>query len=496
MTSVRTTPDDANPYPFAVVQSPSSNIVQQHNIAFCVQHNAPYLLCEWHSAFECLGILGSLYALVIHIHPDVRITHVSKNAHVLLNDHSMYVNNRDIMIRNTRLPYAVENYCFLPEGVVRTVDSTHHNIVPLAPKEFDQHDVEVVVARYSEDISWLRLLSNDMLRIYNKGAPLPENSKFPVTTLPNVGREAHTYLYHIVHAYENMREYVVFVQGSILANEGCCTNPLQYVIDLISSARALGISANWKRWNDMYPTDYHMRERVACVPSNDGSFGQWFEKRVSPLYINNPKWFKGAVFCVRSEWIRMRPKSFYQALLHTMSQSNAPEEAYYMERAWFYIARKVRVFDCIVYKLDVIQPLIDRIRRLIGEIDEFVVFESVLDADNRRKPSSAIAESLTEPGALHPYAHKIRHHVVDIPPARMLGDPNAMLRAGLADPNRELEPDDIVLLSDATSEISAFWVRATVRTYRSDPSACVAPPVATSDKRVVVSSVHSLRCAS
>ena len=485
------------PDPFAVVQSPASDAVKQHNIAFCVDRNAPYILCEWHTAFECLGILGSIYTLVIHLHPDARLVHVAKDAPARLNEHSMYVNNRDVLVRNTRVPYTVENYCFLPDDVVRAAPSAHPPPPSPAPAAYHQQDVEVVVARYAEDVSWLRpLVSSGMLRLYNKGAPMPPQSGFAdmAIPLPNVGREAHTYLHHIVHHFDDMREYVVFVQGSILANEGCCTNPLQYVLDLIASARALGVSANWKRWNDMYPTEYDMRERVPCTPSDDGCFGDWFRKRVSPLYIPDPKWFKGAVFCVRSEWIRVRPKAYYQTLLAALSRTVAPEEAYYLERAWYYVVRKVRVYDCVVYKHDSPKPLVDRVRKLVNAVDEFVVFESVLDVDDRRKPASVIADTLKEHGVLRPYVHKIRHHVVDIPPARMLADPAAMLRAGLADPHRELELDDLVLLSDATCDVSERWVRATVLAYRSDPTACQSPPVTIPDKRLVVASVHGMRC--
>lgn len=488
------------PDPFAVVQCSASDAVEQHNIAFCVEQNAPYIRCEWHTAFECLGILGTIYSLVIHIAPDARLVHVAKDAASRLDEHSMYVNNRDILVRNTRVLYAVENYCFLPDGVVRTAPSARPPPPLPAPSAYHQRDVEVVVARYAEDVSWLRPLATDassgMLRLYNKGAPMTIESGFETTAipLPNVGREAHTYLHHIVHHFDDMREYVVFVQGSILANEGCCTNPLQYVLDLVVSARALGVSANWKRWNDMYPTEYTMRERVACTPSEDGCFGDWFRKHVSPVYISDPKWFKGAVFCVRSEWIRTRPKTYYQTLLAASSRSVAPEEAYYLERAWYYVVRKVRVYDCVVYKHDTPKPLVDRIRKLVNAVDEFVVFESVLDADDRRKPASVIADTLKEHGVLRPFVHKIRHHVVDIPPGRMLTDPSAMLRAGLADPDRELELDDLVLLSDATCDVSDRWVRATALAYRSDPNACSFPPVTIPDKRLVVASVHSMRC--
>lgn len=77
--------------------------------------------------------------------------------------------------------------------------------------------VTLVVARYREDVRWLRAFDKDRFDIvcYNKGEPVVDlPSHILQTRLPNVGREAHTYLYHILRTYKNpTTEYVVFLQG-------------------------------------------------------------------------------------------------------------------------------------------------------------------------------------------------------------------------------------------------------------------------------------------
>lgn len=66
----------------------------------------------------------------------------------------------------------------------------------------------LVVARYTEDVSWTSKVSIPV-RIYNKGEFL--QGTYP---LPNIGREAHTYLHYIVETYENLPDLVCFTQGN------------------------------------------------------------------------------------------------------------------------------------------------------------------------------------------------------------------------------------------------------------------------------------------
>lgn len=90
---------------------------------------------------------------------------------------------------------------------------------------------DVVVARYNESIAaWATpvaergadLASGLRLFVYNKGPPgtvLPEwrDAGCPgvqvADGVPNVGREAHTYLLHIVQNYDALADVTVFLQG-------------------------------------------------------------------------------------------------------------------------------------------------------------------------------------------------------------------------------------------------------------------------------------------
>jgi hypothetical protein len=77
--------------------------------------------------------------------------------------------------------------------------------------KFD-NKVSIVIARYKEDIEWA-LAYNDIAIIYNKGdnINLPFNK---IIKLQNIGREGHTYLYHIIKNYNNLSDRTIFTQGS------------------------------------------------------------------------------------------------------------------------------------------------------------------------------------------------------------------------------------------------------------------------------------------
>ena len=68
--------------------------------------------------------------------------------------------------------------------------------------------VEVVVAKYKEDTAWTNGLKHPYI-IYDKS----NDPLYYSVRLPNIGREAHTFLYHIVTNYNKLADVTVFLQG-------------------------------------------------------------------------------------------------------------------------------------------------------------------------------------------------------------------------------------------------------------------------------------------
>jgi hypothetical protein len=69
--------------------------------------------------------------------------------------------------------------------------------------------IRFVIAKYREDISWTKQLLHKVL-IYDK-SDTPIEGSIP---LKNVGREAETFLYHIINNYNNLDDVTVFLQGN------------------------------------------------------------------------------------------------------------------------------------------------------------------------------------------------------------------------------------------------------------------------------------------
>lgn len=80
-------------------------------------------------------------------------------------------------------------------------------------------EIGVVVARYREDVSWLAGLGLPGV-LYDKGPEPPAALPGGIRRekLPNIGREAHTFLTHVIANYHALPAYTAFLQGDPFAH--------------------------------------------------------------------------------------------------------------------------------------------------------------------------------------------------------------------------------------------------------------------------------------
>jgi Protein of unknown function (DUF3431) len=192
---------------------------------------------------------------------------------------------------------------------------------------------ELVVARFNENIDWSRDLGV-AVRVYDKG---------PYGGLPNVGREAHTYLHHVVSRYDSLADWTVFCQGDPLPHLN--GTDLEALLTPPSDAGADPIVVPWhvtlREWDDRGRLRWHEwpawavryangEIRKAQLPLPEWLLVWGLVEAMPPALTYHP----GAIFGVSKERIRSRPREFYEGLLRQVSDHPHPEEAHYLERAW------------------------------------------------------------------------------------------------------------------------------------------------------------------
>jgi hypothetical protein len=162
--------------------------------------------------------------------------------------------------------------------------------------------------------------------IYNKGKPRADS-----IVLPNVGREAHTYLHHLVERYDDLAEWSLFTQGF----------PFDHVPDfhrILSDLTPERSQDPGFIWLGLF-VDFDV---------GDGSrlFQKWSKNEDArgldldafwTLLMKGPhperySFFPGGIFAAHRDVLRQRSKAEYRAALEV--SVSFPDAAHCFERTW------------------------------------------------------------------------------------------------------------------------------------------------------------------
>ncbi len=199
------------------------------------------------------------------------------------------------------------------------------------------NDVELVVARFREDVSWTAAVGCPAVVYDKSGEPGPY-------TLPNIGRETHTYLTHILRQYPDLAPFTVFVQGAPFEHMPPGATPETFAARIRQNVR-LGLKfsgfAGFKLKCDRLGRPHAMAD-----PARAGKWAGF--GRDIPVGAIYAKLFAGPVpeqflvpapagmFFVARERILARPPAFYRAALDLVAAD--PEDAantgHAFERLW------------------------------------------------------------------------------------------------------------------------------------------------------------------
>jgi len=189
--------------------------------------------------------------------------------------------------------------------------------------------MQIIVARYNEDITWTKSFNN--LIIYNKGNPIDES--YNQIILDNVGREGHTYYTHIYNNYDNLDDYIVFLQGNPFDHSPNIIHNLNHYINNKPNIDFEYLSENIiKTKFDGCP--YHPNlpfKEVFEVLFNDNI------DNMSNKFANEVPFGAGAQFIVSKKKILSRSKDFYLKIVNLLGYSNNPIEGFVIERFHYLI---------------------------------------------------------------------------------------------------------------------------------------------------------------
>lgn len=224
--------------------------------------------------------------------------------------------------------------------------------------------IRLVVARYNEDLNWIsHCESMDISSIiYDKSDINLKNIDDYVRVsdnlykLPNIGREAQTYLKHIVENYDNLADIEIFTQG----------RPFDHIPDFLNKISLL-------RNQEFEFIDFSTYRKISClnmesyisiskkyphIDINDTGSGSYIflasdgHKKLYNLVhgeISNSEsefleFGQHAMFAVSSSRIRKIPLSIYRKMLNLFTFDILPTGniqhiywAYEFEYTWKYI---------------------------------------------------------------------------------------------------------------------------------------------------------------
>jgi len=187
--------------------------------------------------------------------------------------------------------------------------------------------LRIVISRYKEDISWANGLSRDEVVIYHK-SDTPCVSPHPVVSLANVGREGHTYAYHILTHYDTLDDFTVFLQGYPFDHSPQLETQLREIRDRIAQGTQPDFQYVSKRvlFSNLERCPYDITLKMG--PVYEKVFGA-IKQEGHPFVFG-----AGAQFVVSRAAIQSRPYSFYKNLCAVLDYDVNPIEGFSVERFW------------------------------------------------------------------------------------------------------------------------------------------------------------------
>jgi hypothetical protein len=217
---------------------------------------------------------------------------------------------------------------------------------PCQSKILGLDELQIVIAHYNESLDWLNPYAQNC-NVYSKGEPAKASQIYRhQQSLPNIGRESHTYLTYIVNNYSSLPPHLLFLQGNIHdINNGTPAHTSLPLSDLIDQTLALkpkstlpiGLTHTFDSWSAIPYLPGWLQRRGATLKRSHLTPAQFWETITREPHPQSVRFVQGACFGVTREAIQRRPRSFWEGVLRYFEELNEvnPEEGHFMERFWW-----------------------------------------------------------------------------------------------------------------------------------------------------------------
>jgi len=198
--------------------------------------------------------------------------------------------------------------------------------------------IDLVISHYSsESLEWLLKLPRfNRIWIYSKGTIVPKTpsgNNIIFQRLPNVGREGHTYLEHMVRNYDNIPDAIVFTVDTVDHHSDRWSKLL-----MVMNHLPYTFFPTLKHENTTFHQGFSIKKYgdVNLTLAEPRPYGKWYRKWIKNTLAHLKKhgWSYNGIFGVRGKDITKYPQSYYQRIMDSLSSGDSVEAGHYLERSW------------------------------------------------------------------------------------------------------------------------------------------------------------------
>ena len=194
---------------------------------------------------------------------------------------------------------------------------------------------ELVISVFDKNLEWIDRLNEDVnVTIYRKGNN-PKSKFHEIFLKNNVGRDVHTFFYHIVKNYEKLSDFTFFVQDFPFDHWGNLVDVVNNLDNLSTCSLNFGGYYGFHNnqfgsaWTLKPSTQFTNGNVLSCTKSGNPQHTHenlnldiyWVNFFSSPA-PSEYEFIPGGHFVITKEQIKLRQKNFYQKILTFLETEN------------------------------------------------------------------------------------------------------------------------------------------------------------------------------